>query len=65
MVSKQVPPEQLGSVRFMVKFAFVAASPLVSITWPVTVYCAPGKSRLVIEMLGPPWPPLPGVVSRL
>ena len=65
-VSKHVPPEQLGSVRLIVKSASVIASPGVSCTKAVIVYFAPAKSVLLSESEGPLLEPLElVVVSRL
>ena len=49
----------------MVKLASVAVSPGVSMTQPVIVYFAPGKSRPVTVRLGPPVPVALVVVNKL
>jgi hypothetical protein len=48
-----------------VKFAFVAVSPLVSITYPVMVYVAPACSTPFSETDGPPAPLEFVVLSKL
>src|ERR1035437_8682222 len=65
MVSKHVPPEQLGSLRLIERFAFVALSPLVNRTYPVIVYLAPACNIPLIATDGPPVPVELVLVSRL
>jgi hypothetical protein len=49
----------------MVKLALVAVSPLVSRTYPVIVYWAPGNKTAFNEIDGPPVPEELVLVSRL